>query len=81
MVKYMASEECISAEDARFMADALDEYIISHTKKGSYEGDIMSAKIAKDAINRVLGHSSLQHDDICFVVNAGTRNIPQNKEK
>lgn len=26
MVKYMAPEECISAEDVRFMTDALDEY-------------------------------------------------------
>lgn len=77
VTKYKASEQCISAEDARFMADALDEYIISHTKKGSYKGDIMSAKIAKDAISFVLDRASLQHDDICFVVNAGTRNIPK----
>lgn len=76
MVKYMASEECINAEDARFMAEALNEYIINQTKKGAYEGDIESAKIAKDAINRVLDHASFQHDDICFIVNAGTRNIP-----
>jgi hypothetical protein len=77
MVKYTASEECISAEDARFMAIALDEYIINQTKRGAYEGDIKSARIAKDAINFVLTRASLQYDDICFVVNAGTRNIPK----
>jgi hypothetical protein len=74
--KYTASEECISAEDARFMAEALNEYIINQTKRGAYEGDIRSARIAKDAINRVLDHASFQHDDICFIVKIGTRNIP-----
>jgi hypothetical protein len=74
--KYIASEECISAEDARFMADALNEYIITQTKRGAYEGDIRSARIAKDAINRVLDHASFQYDDICFIVKIGTRNIP-----
>ncbi len=74
--KYTVSEECISAEDARFIADALNDYIINQTKRGTYEGDIRSARIAKDAINRVLDHASFQHDDICFIVKIGTRNIP-----
>lgn len=77
MVKYEASEQCISAEDARFIVEALEEHIINQTKRGAYEGDIRSTRIAKDAINFVLDRASLQHDDICFVVNAGTRNIPK----
>lgn len=73
--KYTASEECISADDARFITEALNEYTINQTKRGAYEGDIISTRIAKDAINRVLDHASLQHDDICFIVKIGTRNI------
>lgn len=74
--KYKASEQCISADDARSIAKALDEYIINQTKRGAYDGDIRSTRIAKDAINFVLDRASLQHDDICFVVKIGTRNMP-----
>ncbi len=77
MVKYTASEECIGADDARFILKALDEYIINQTNRGAYIGDIKSTRIAKDAINRVLDRASLIHDDICFIVDAGTRNIPK----
>lgn len=73
--KYAASEQCISAEDARFIAKALDTQIIDQTKKGGYEGDIKSMIIAKDAINFVLDRASFQHDDICFIVKIGTRNM------
>jgi hypothetical protein len=73
--KYKASEQCISAEDARFIIDALDTQITDQTKKGGYEKDIKSMKIAKDAMNFVLDRASLQHDDICFIVKTGTRNI------
>ncbi len=72
---YKASEECISAEDARFIAEALKERVKNQEKIGGYEEDIKSAKIARDAINRVLDHASLQYDDICFIVKSGTRNI------
>lgn len=72
---YKASEECISADDARFIVEVLDEHIVNQTKKGVYEGDIKSTKIAKDAINRVVNHASLIHDDICFIVKIGTRNM------
>lgn len=77
VTKYKASEQCISAEDARFIVEALNEYTINQTKRGAYEGDIKSARIAKDAINFVLDRASLQHDDICFIVKIGTRNIPK----
>ena len=75
--KYKASEQCISAEDARFIAEALNEYSINQEKRGAYEGDIRSTRIAKDAINFVLDRASLQHDDICLIVKIGTRNIPK----
>lgn len=77
MVKYTASEECISADDARFIVKALDEYIINQRNRGTYGEDIKRTRIAKDAISRVLDHASLIHDDICFIVDAGTRNIPK----
>lgn len=73
--KYKASEQCVSAEDARFIAEALNEYATNQEKRGAYEGDIKSTRIAKDAINFVLDRASLQHDDICFIVKIGTRNI------
>ena len=77
VTKYKASEQCISAEDARSIVEALEEHIINQTKRGAYEGDIRSTRIAKDAINFVLDRASLQHDDICLIVKIGTRNIPK----
>ncbi len=74
---YKASEECISAEDARFIVEALKEYSISQEKRGAYKEDIKSTKLVKDAINRVFNHASLQYDDICFMVKIGTRNLPK----
>lgn len=73
--KYTASEQCISTDDARFIAKALNEYVTNQEKRGAYDGDIKSTRIAKDAINFVLDRASLQHDDICFIVKIGTRNI------
>lgn len=73
--KYTSSEQCISAEDARLITDALDAQIKDKTKKGGWTEDIRSMKIAKEAIDFVLDRASFQHDDICFYVNIGARNI------
>lgn len=67
------AKECINAEDARLIAEALNELTKNQTKRGAYEGDIKSAIIAKEAINRVLDHASFEHDEICFYVNIGTK--------
>ncbi len=71
------TEECISAEDAGSIVKALDEFIETQTKRGGYKEDIKSMKIAKDALKFVLERSSPIHDDICFRVKIGTRNIPR----
>jgi len=68
------TEECISAEDANSIIMALDNFINTQTEKG-YKEDIKSMKIAKDALKFVLERSSPIHDDICFRVKIGTRNI------
>ncbi len=49
------------------------QLIINQTKKGAYEGDIRSTRIAKDAIDRVLDHASFEHDEICLYVSIGTK--------
>lgn len=67
------AKECINADDARLIAEALNEYTTNQTKKGAYEGDIKSARTAKDAIDRVLERASLEYDEICFYVNIGTK--------
>ena len=67
------AKECINAEDARIIADALNELTTNQEKRGAYEGDIRSARIAKEAINRVLDRASIEHDEICFYVNIGTK--------
>lgn len=67
------AKECINAEHVRLVAKALDELTNNQEKKGAYEGDIRSTRIAKDAIDRVLGHSSFEHDEICFYISAGTK--------
>ncbi len=75
----MVTEECISAEDANSIIMALDNFINTQTEKG-YKEDIKSMKTAKDAIKFVLERSSVVHDEICFRVKSGIRNIPsQNK--
>lgn len=71
--KYKASEECINANDVRFVIEALNEHIINQTRRGGYAKDIKSAAIVRDAIKRVWDHASLEHDDICFIINAGAR--------
>jgi hypothetical protein len=67
------AKECINAEDARIIADALNELTTNQEKRGAYEGDIRRARLAKEAINRVLDHASLEYDEICFYVNIGTK--------
>lgn len=74
--KYKASEECISAKDARFVVEALNEHIMNQTRRGAYIADIKSTVIARDSIKRVLDRASLEYDDVCFVVNAGARSPP-----
>jgi RNase P protein component len=71
--KYKASEECINANDARFAVEALNEHIKNQKRIGAYVDDIKSTATVRDAIKRVLDHASLEHDDICFVVNIGVR--------
>jgi len=71
--KYKASEECISANDTRFIIEALNEHIKDQKKRGTYAEYIKSTVKVRDAIKRVWDHSSLDHDDICFIVNAGVR--------
>lgn len=73
MVKYKASEECISAKDARFVVEALNEHIMNQTRRGAYIVDIQNTVKTRDAIKRVWDHASLEHDDICFIVNSGVR--------
>lgn len=73
MVKYKASEECISAENTRFIVEALNEHIMNQTRRGAYIVDIKNTVTVRDAIKRVWDHSSLEHDDICFIVNSGVR--------
>lgn len=70
----MITEECISAEDANSIVKAIDEFINTQTGKG-YKEDIKSMKTAKYALKFVLERSSIIHDDICFRVKIGTRNI------
>lgn len=78
MVKYMTTiEECISVEDATSVVKALDEFIETQTRKGGYKEDIKSMRTAKEALKFVLERSSYVHDDICFRVKIGTRNIPR----
>lgn len=72
-VKYKASEECINSKDVFFVVEAMNEYIKDQTKRGTYAKDIKSTVTARDTIKRVWDHSSLEHDDICFIVNAGVR--------
>lgn len=72
-VKYKASEECISAEDTRFVVEALNQHIMNQTRRGAYIVDIQSTVKARDAIKKVWEHASLEHDDICFIVNIGVR--------
>lgn len=67
------AKECINAKDARLIADALKELTVNQAKKRAYEGDITSTRIAKEAIDRVLDHASLEHDEICFYVSIGTK--------
>jgi len=67
------AKECINAEHVRLITKALDELATSQTKKGAYEGDIRSTRIAKEAIDRVLDHASLEYDEICFYVSVGTK--------
>jgi len=67
------AKECINAEDARLIAEALKELSINQTKKGAYEGDIISTRKAKEAIDSVLNRASLEHDEICFYVSIGTK--------
>jgi hypothetical protein len=71
--KYKASEECISAKDARFVVEALNEHIMNQTRRGAFIVDIKSTVKARDAIKSVWDHASLEHDDICFIVNIGAR--------
>jgi hypothetical protein len=71
--KYKASEECINANDARFAIDALNEHIMNQTRRGAYVDDVKSTVAVRDTIKRVLDHASLEHDDICFIVNSGVR--------
>lgn len=65
--KYTASEECISADDAKFAVEALNKHIINQTQRGAYVKDIQSTVIVRDSIKRVVDRASLQHDDICFM--------------
>ncbi len=67
------AKECINADDARLIAEALNEYTTNQTKKGGLRRDIKSAITAKEAIDRVLDHASFEHDEICFYVNIGTK--------
>ena len=67
------AKECINADDARIIAEALNELTIKQTKTGAYEGDRKSARIAKEAINRVLDRASFEYDEICFYINIGTK--------
>lgn len=71
--KYKASEECISAEDAIVIGQALGEYIANKRKEGVSEKTIKNMENTNKAIRRVLDHASLEYDDICFIVNIGTR--------
>lgn len=71
--KYKTSEECVSAENARIAVEALNEHIMNQTRRGAYIADIKNTVMVRDAIKGVLDHASLEHDDICFIVNIGTR--------
>lgn len=45
----------------------MNELTINQTKRGAYEGDIKSARIAKEAINRVLDRASLNMMRYAFI--------------
>lgn len=71
--KYKGAEECISAEDTRLVVEALNEHIMNQTRRGAYIVDIQSTVRTRDAIKKVWKRASLEHDDVCFIVNAGVR--------
>lgn len=67
------AKECINAEDAILISKALDELRKKQEKEGSYEGDIISTRKSKDAIDFVLDRASLEYDEVCFCVSPGTK--------
>jgi hypothetical protein len=65
--KHEASEKCISAENVKFVVEALNEHIMNQTRRGKYIVDIRSTVTARDAIKEVYDRANHKHDDICFI--------------